>query len=157
MNERHFVKMARKSKYKFRELIYHTGPSCIMGPVDMNNPWYDEWGEKQFTPRKTIHLFRCWVIPGFWQPKRWDLRACSMRYDFELGDDTKIKMTVSGEKDGTWFTQYKLISQNEFKKICQYGVYADPILIQEMVCNQILENKREEEKRRLEELQNDFE
>ena len=106
--------------------------------------------------RKTIHLFRCWIIPGFWQPKRWDFTSGSIRYDFELGDDTKIKMTVSGEKDGTWFTQYKLISQNEFKKICQNGVYADPILIQEMVHNQILENKQEEEKRRLKELQNDF-
>ena len=155
MNERHFEKMGRRAKYGF----YHL--SCVKLPrliTDSNgNAWLDEWGEKQYTRKVRYNIFRCWVYPGMWQTWR-RYYGNSIRYDFTLDEnETKIVRTMNGEYDGVMFNQHTFISQNEFKKICENGVYGDISLIQEMVRRQILENKLFEEQTRLEELQDDFE
>lgn len=155
MNERHFEKMGRRAKYGF----YHL--SCVKLPrliTDANgDAWLDEWGEKQYTRKVRYNIFRCWVYPGMWQTWR-GYYGNSIRYDFTLDEnETKIVRTMNGEYDGVMFNQHTYISQNEFKKICENGVYGDISLIKEMVRKQILENKLLEEQTRLEELQDDFE
>ena len=155
MNERHFEKMGRRAKYGFLQL------SCVKLPrliTDSNgNAWLDEWGEKQYTRKVRYNIFRCWVYPGMWQTCR-GYFGNSIRFDFCLDEnETKIVRTMNGEYDGVMFNQHTYISQNEFKKICENGVYGDISLIQEMVRRQILENKLLEEQTRLEELQDDFE
>lgn len=154
MNEKHFEKMGRRAKYGFLRL------SCVKLPrliTDANGEaWLDEWGEKQYTRKVQYNIFRCWAFPGMWQTKR-AFYDKSIRYDFCLDEnETKIVRTMSGEYDGVMFNQHTYISQNEFKKICENGVYADETLIKEMVSRQILENKLLEEQMKLEELQNDF-
>ena len=154
MNERHFEKMGRRAKYGFTQL------SCVKYPrviTDSNGEdWIDEWGYKQYTRKVRYNIFRCWAYPGMWQTKRAYYNN-SIRYDFCLDEnETKIVRTMNGEYEGVMFNQHTYISQNEFKKICENGVYADETLIKEMVRRQILENKLLEEQMKLEEIQDDF-
>lgn len=155
MNERHFEKMGRRAKYGFLRLSYVKLPRVI---TDANGEaWLDEWGYKQYTRKVRYNIFRCWVYPGMWQTKRGYFDN-SIRYDFCLDEnETKIVRTISGVYEDVLFNQHTYISQNEFKKICENGVYADETLIKEMVRRQILENKLLEEQSKLEDIQSDFE
>lgn len=156
MNEKQFAKLVNKSKFNFIKMRIRRYSLPIRN--EDNSTWLDEFGDIQFYRPILHYIYRTFIYPGKRQRNKPSPNQTlfHIRYDFELADDSKIKMKIFYKEFDGHINVERFISYNTFKKICINGLYISRNEFYKLIAEQSKIDKEKEIEQRLHDMNNDF-
>lgn len=162
MNEKHFIKMARRSPFKFYEQVGHIHARAIED--ENGNRITDANGNFIYSAPSTYHSFRatiaadCWIVPknSYYCVPTENKEKEVVYVTFLRGEDTKIIQKIMFWTDISVYL-VKEISQKQFKHICEKGFTITTKQIREFENEQRIINKKLMIEERMKKLMGDFE
>lgn len=161
MNEKHFIKMARRSPFKFYEQVGHIHARAIED--ENGNRITDANGNFIYSAPSTYHSFRATIATDCWistKNPHYCIQAENKKevvyVTFYRGEDTKIIQKIMFWTDISVYL-VKEISQKQFKHICEKGFTITTKQIREFENEQRIINKQLMIEERMKKLMGDFE
>lgn len=156
MNEKQFAKLVNKSKFNFIKMRIRRYSLPIRN--EDNSTWLDEFDDIQFHRPISHYIYRTFIYPGKRQREKNvpNKALFHIRYDFELADDSKIKMTIFYREFDGRINVERFISYNTFKNICTNGLYISSNEFYKLIAEQSKIDKEKEIDKRKAELEQDF-
>ena len=161
MNEKHFVKLAKKSPYYFYIMETHSGGGWVRN--DDGKVWKDEFGKTHYVKATKHYIVRAYVDMNKRHYKKLEHHGGgSIYFTFNLEEDSKIKMNIYSFSEEVqriingYLSLEKYISYGEYKKICKNGLSVSHKQLDEWCAEQIKINKEKAEAYKLKKMNEDF-
>ena len=161
MNEKQFVKLAKKSPYYFYIMETHSGGGLVRNAD--GKVWKDEFGKTHYVKATKHYIVRAYVDVNKRHHKKLENHSGgSIYFTFNLEEDSKIKMHIYSFSDevhrivNDFFSLEKYISYGEYKMICKNGLNVSKKQLYEWCAEQIKINKEKAEAYKLKKMNEDF-
>ena len=161
MNEKQFVKLAKKSPYYFYIMETHSGGGWVRNAD--GKVWKDEFGKTHYVKATKHYIVRAYVDVNKRHYKKLENHGGGLIYfTFNLEEDSKIKMNIHSYSDEVqriingYLSFEKYISYGEYKKICKNGLNISQKQLNELCAEQIKINKEKAEAYKLKKMNEDF-